>query len=85
MKDDSLVLDRRSVPGSFGLDAGHCKVFLESENVGQTLDLSLLGSYEELYKRLENLFGFERSEMLSHVFYHDATGAVKQAGQEPFR
>jgi hypothetical protein len=68
-----------------GLDTGHCKVFLESEDVGRTLDLSVLGSYEELYKRLSNMFGIERSEMESHVFYRDATGVLKQTGDEPFR
>ncbi|XP_073226570.1 auxin response factor 18 isoform X2 [Cicer arietinum] len=67
-----------------GLDIGHCKVFLESEDVGRTLDLSLLGSYEELYKKLANMFDLEKSEMLNHVFYRDATGAVKQTGEEPF-
>ncbi|KAK4408956.1 Auxin response factor 22 [Sesamum angolense] len=67
-----------------GLDTGHCKVFMESEDVGRTLDLSVLGSYEELYKRLEHMFGIEKLETLSHVFYRDATGAVKQAGAEPF-
>ncbi|KAL2239833.1 auxin response factor 18-like [Sesamum indicum] len=66
------------------LDTGHCKVFLESEDVGRTLDLSVLGSYEELYKKLEHMFGIERLEMLSHLSYCDATGAVKQAGEEPF-
>jgi hypothetical protein len=67
-----------------GLDIGHCKVFLESEDVGRTLDLSLLGSYEELYKKLANMFDLEKSEMLNRVFYRDATGAVKQTGEEPF-
>ncbi|XVF68565.1 hypothetical protein PTKIN_Ptkin11bG0012900 [Pterospermum kingtungense] len=67
-----------------GLDTGHCKVFLESEDVGRTLDLSVLRSYEELYMRLANMFGIERSEMLGHVLYRDATGAVKQIGVEPF-
>lgn len=67
------------------LDTGHCKVFLESEDVGRTLDLSVLGSYEDLYKKLENMFGIERSEMESHVFYRDATGALKQAGDQPFK
>ncbi|XP_057448978.1 auxin response factor 18-like isoform X2 [Lotus japonicus] len=67
-----------------GLDTGHCKVFLDSEDVGRSLDLSCLGSYEELYMRLANLFGLERSEMLNHVLYRDATGAVKQTGEEPF-
>ncbi|CAA6655255.1 unnamed protein product [Spirodela intermedia] len=36
-------------------ETGHCKVFLESENVGRTLDLSVLGSYEELYRRLADI------------------------------
>ncbi|KAL1298630.1 hypothetical protein HN51_042948 [Arachis hypogaea] len=67
-----------------GLDTGHCKVFMESEDVGRTLDLSRLSSYDELYRRLSNMFGIERSELLSHVLYRDATGAVKQTGEEPF-
>lgn len=67
-----------------GLDTGHCKVFMESEDVGRTLDLSRLGSYEELYRRLANMFGIEKSDMLSHVLYRDATGALKQTGEEPF-
>ncbi|GAV66412.1 AUX_IAA domain-containing protein/B3 domain-containing protein/Auxin_resp domain-containing protein [Cephalotus follicularis] len=66
------------------VDTGHCKVFMESEDVGRTLDLSVLGSYEELYRRLANMFGIERSDMLSHVLYRDASGAVKQTGDEPF-
>lgn len=66
------------------LDTGHCKVFLESEDVGRTLDLSVMGSYEELYRRLANMFGLERPDMLTRVLYHDATGAVKHTGDEPF-
>ncbi|CAK9165187.1 unnamed protein product [Ilex paraguariensis] len=100
-KAEKFSLDRHGIPdnlssarflwnqgfhtGKHGLDTGHCKVFLESEDVGRTLDLSVLGSYEELYKRLANMFGIERSEMPSHVLYRDATGAVKQTGDEPFR
>nr|XP_016472143.1 PREDICTED: auxin response factor 18-like [Nicotiana tabacum]XP_016472144.1 PREDICTED: auxin response factor 18-like [Nicotiana tabacum]XP_016472145.1 PREDICTED: auxin response factor 18-like [Nicotiana tabacum]XP_016472146.1 PREDICTED: auxin response factor 18-like [Nicotiana tabacum]XP_016472147.1 PREDICTED: auxin response factor 18-like [Nicotiana tabacum] len=67
-----------------GADTGQCKVFLESEDVGLSLDLSVLGSYEELYRRLGNLFGLERSDMLTCVLYHNATGAVKHTGEEPF-
>ncbi|KAK8562308.1 hypothetical protein V6N13_019677 [Hibiscus sabdariffa] len=66
------------------MDTYHCKVFLESEDIGRTLDLSVLGSYEELYRKLANMFGVERSEMLGHVLYQDATSAVKQIGDEPF-
>jgi hypothetical protein len=58
---------------------------LESEDVGWTLDLSALCSYEELHGKLANMFGIERSEMSSHVLYRDATGSVKQIGDEPFR
>lgn len=67
------------------LETGHCKVFMESEDVGRTLDLSLLGSYEELYEKLGNMFGIEISETPNRVTYRDATGAVKQIGDEPFR
>ena len=67
------------------LDTGHCKVFMESENVGRSLDLSLLGSYEELHRKLADMFGIENSEALNHVLYRDVTGAVKHIGDEPFR
>ncbi|XP_044492939.1 auxin response factor 18-like isoform X1 [Mangifera indica] len=65
------------------LETGYCKVFMESENVGRTLDLSLLKSYDELYSKLANMFGIENSETLSHVLYRDITGAVKHIGDEP--
>ncbi|GAB2286838.1 hypothetical protein Dimus_021228 [Dionaea muscipula] len=64
--------------------AGHCKVFMQSEDVGRTLDLSVFGSYEELYKKLAHMFGMERSEVLSNVLYRDWTGATKHAGDKPF-
>ncbi|MED6216911.1 hypothetical protein PIB30_012372 [Stylosanthes scabra] len=67
-----------------GLETGHCKVFLESEDVGRTLDLSSLGSYEELYRKLATMFDMERSEILNHVLYRDETSAVKKIGEEPF-
>uniref|UniRef100_A0A5B7AGU7 Auxin response factor n=1 Tax=Davidia involucrata TaxID=16924 RepID=A0A5B7AGU7_DAVIN len=66
------------------LETGHCKVFMESEDVGRTLDLSLLGSYEEMYSKLGNMFGIDSSEMLNHVLYRDVTGSLKQIGDEPF-
>ncbi|CAN4119323.1 unnamed protein product [Withania somnifera] len=67
-----------------GVDAGHCKVFFESEDVGRALDLSVVGSYEELYRRLANMFGLQRFDMLTRVLYHDATGVVKHTGDESF-
>ncbi|KAL7095840.1 hypothetical protein ACP275_10G047800 [Erythranthe tilingii] len=66
------------------LETGHCKVFMESEDVGRTLDLSLLGSYEELYEKLGSMFGVEISEIMNRVIYRDATGAVRQIGDESF-
>ncbi|PKI68138.1 auxin response factor 18-like [Punica granatum] len=66
------------------VEIGHCKVFMESEDVGRTLDLSLLGSYDELYKKLAEMFGVENSQTLNHVKYRDSTGAVKHVGEEPF-
>ncbi|CAL9102588.1 auxin response factor 18 [Musa acuminata AAA Group] len=66
------------------VEAEHCKVFMESEDVGHSLDLSVFGSYEELYERLGDMFGIEKSEMITHMFYKDAAGALKHAGDEPF-
>ncbi|KAM7278072.1 hypothetical protein ACFE04_005206 [Oxalis oulophora] len=63
---------------------GHCKVFMESEDVGRTLDLTVLGSYEELYIRLASMFKIEISEILSRVLYRDGVGAVRRIGEEPF-
>lgn len=65
---------------------GHCKVFMQSEDVGRTLDLSAVASYEELYQRLADMFGVDKAELTSHVFYRDdASGALKHPGDEPFR
>ncbi|MCD9558596.1 hypothetical protein HAX54_016040 [Datura stramonium] len=66
------------------MEIGHCKVFIESEEIGRTLNLLLLGSYEELYQELSNMTGIKISEMLNHVIYQDITGAVKQLRDEPF-
>jgi hypothetical protein len=67
------------------LETGHCKVFMQSEGVGRTLDLSAVGSYEELYQRLADMFGIEKDALMSHVFYRDASGALKHTGDKPFR
>ncbi|KAJ0251715.1 Auxin response factor 16 [Hirschfeldia incana] len=72
------------VNDALGLETGHCKVFMESDDVGRTLDLSVLGSYEELSRKLSDMFGIQKSEMLSSVLYRDASGAIKYPGKEPF-
>ncbi|CAA0396982.1 unnamed protein product [Arabidopsis thaliana] len=74
----------KKVHDASGLETGHCKVFMESDDVGRTLDLSVLGSYEELSRKLSDMFGIKKSEMLSSVLYRDASGAIKYAGNEPF-
>lgn len=66
-------------------ETGQCKVFMESEDVGRTLDLSLITSYDELCSKLAKMFTIEDVEMRKHVLYRDATGAVKLIGDEPFR
>ncbi|XP_064977125.1 auxin response factor 18 isoform X3 [Musa acuminata AAA Group] len=89
------AIDRKGSPEAFpsyrdhraselGLESGHCKVFMESDDVGRTLDLSVFGSYEELYGRLSDMFGIEKSKMMNHVFYKDVAGAVKHTRDEPF-
>ncbi|KAI4302328.1 hypothetical protein MLD38_038086 [Melastoma candidum] len=65
-------------------ETGHCKVFVESDEVGRTLDLSLLRSYEELYKNMADIFGIDGSEMARNIMYSDAAGEIKHAGDEPF-
>ncbi|XP_072962476.1 auxin response factor 18-like [Typha angustifolia] len=67
-----------------GSETRHCKVFMESEDVSRTLDLSVFGSYEELYGRLADMFGIEKAEVMSHVLYRNAAGVVKHTGDEPF-
>ncbi|KAJ8533851.1 hypothetical protein K7X08_007175 [Anisodus acutangulus] len=94
ISDESVTtFDHRSLPdclpcesfqSEHTVEIGHCKVFIESEDVVKTLDLSLLGSYEELYTELSNMSGIAISEMLNHVIYRDITSAVKQLGDEPF-
>ncbi|KAK4788535.1 hypothetical protein SAY86_019854 [Trapa natans] len=72
-------------PSTLKVDTGHCKVFLESEDVGINLDLSVLGSYDELYDRLVTMFGMERSDLLiNNVLYEDGFRVVRKAGSEPF-
>ncbi|KAM2999015.1 hypothetical protein FF2_040602 [Malus domestica] len=65
------------------LETGYCKVCIDSGDVG-TLDLSVLGSYQELYGKLAGMFGKESSKMLRNVLYRDASGVVKHTGDEPF-
>lgn len=83
--DDGSPWYKDNQKSDFGLEMGQCKVFMESEDVGRTLDLTALGSYEELYRKLANMFNVERSEMLSNVLYQDTSGAVKHTEDEPFR
>lgn len=77
-----FLKDRQMI--DMGLETGQCKVFMESEDVGRTLDLSVLNSYEELYRKLADMFLIEPPETLNHVVYLNMTGAVKHAGDEPF-
>ncbi|XP_055961445.1 auxin response factor 18-like [Mercurialis annua] len=74
-------LHREMEPSS---ETGHCKVFMESEDVGRTLDLSLLNSYDELHRKLADMFGVVNSETFNNVLYRDITGIVKHIGDEPF-
>lgn len=66
------------------LETGHCKIFMENKDVGRTLDLLSFESYEELYSRVCDMFGFDKSEMIQ-VSYSDAAGALKHISEEPFR
>ncbi|KAL6634775.1 hypothetical protein ACP70R_027446 [Stipagrostis hirtigluma subsp. patula] len=67
-----------------GLEPGQCKVFMESDTVGRNLDLSALGSFDELYAHMSQMFGIESAELRSRVLYRGASGEVRHAGDEPF-
>nr|XP_043612658.1 auxin response factor 18-like [Erigeron canadensis] len=87
--DGSVVLQNGSGRSSSEEDGpwvetGHCKIFMESEDVGRTLDLSALGSYEELYIELSGMFGLDKSDALSNLIYQNMDGAIKHIGDETF-
>ncbi|VFR03427.1 unnamed protein product [Cuscuta campestris] len=69
---------------SIGYGGGHCKVFLGAETAARYIDLSTLDSYEELYKKLANMYGISCSLILNRVIYCDSMGAVKQVGDDIF-
>lgn len=82
------AVERSSCEGlqsEVNLEIGQCKVFMESEDIGRIIDLSLLDSYEQLYRKLADMFEIEVSDILNHVQYRDATGAVREVGDQPFR
>ncbi|KAM5556016.1 auxin response factor 18-like [Rosa sericea] len=81
--DEGSPWDKDHQKSDHNLETGLCKVYVESGDAG-TLDLSVFRSYQELYRKLANMFGKENSEMLSNVLYRDATGAVRHTGDEPF-
>ncbi|KAM0002231.1 putative transcription factor ARF family [Helianthus debilis subsp. tardiflorus] len=66
------------------VETGHCKVFMESDDVGRTFDLTALGSYEELYIALASMFGLEKLDTSTNLIYRNADGIVKHTGDEPF-
>ncbi|EEC77655.1 auxin response factor 10 [Oryza sativa Japonica Group] len=68
----------------YELNPGQCKVFVESETVGRSLDLSALSSFEELYACLSDMFSIGSDELRSHLVYRSPAGEVKHAGDEPF-
>ncbi|XP_057805428.1 auxin response factor 18-like [Salvia miltiorrhiza] len=76
--------EREWLQPELGIETDHCKVFMESEDVGRTLNLSLLGSYEELHMKLASMFRVEIADISKHILYRDTKGVVRQLGEEPF-
>ncbi|KAI3799714.1 hypothetical protein L1987_35013 [Smallanthus sonchifolius] len=74
----------KDLSSEFGLETGHCKIFMESEDVGRTVDLAAFHSYEELHRKLADMFCVEKSVMLNNLIYRTTSGAVKHTGDEPF-
>ncbi|CAH1430454.1 unnamed protein product [Lactuca virosa] len=65
-------------------ETGHCKVFMASEDMGRTLDLTALGSYDELYIELRHMFGLQKPNAWRNLVYRNAAGVTKSTGDEPF-
>jgi hypothetical protein len=61
-----------------------CKVFRDCEEVGRTLDLSKLATYEELYERLAVMFSIPKALLHDRVVYK-ANGFNKGIGHESYR
>lgn len=79
----SSVVIQNGVDTATGASISHCKVFMESEDMGRTLGLSCLESYEELYEKLGQMFGLDRTELMSRVVYQNLAGEVRHTGEEP--
>ncbi|BBG97812.1 auxin response factor 16, partial [Prunus dulcis] len=82
--DEGSPWNKDHQKSNVSLETSYCKVFIQSGDVG-TLDLSVLGSYKELYGKLADMFGLKNSEMLRNVLYRDVEGAIKHTEDEPFR
>ncbi|KAJ9705576.1 hypothetical protein PVL29_003576 [Vitis rotundifolia] len=60
---------------NLGLKIGHSKALLKSEDVGQTLDLSIRGSWRELYRKIGqhdefvNLLGYLNGAIRKYADY----------------
>ncbi|KAK9124252.1 hypothetical protein Sjap_013854 [Stephania japonica] len=61
-----FLYDMHYLTTELGLKTNPCKVLMEAEDVGRTLDLSILGSYDKLYRKLSNMLGVERSTELNN-------------------
>nr|XP_043625510.1 auxin response factor 18-like [Erigeron canadensis] len=81
---NEILWDHVYQKDDYGLISSICEVFVDSEDVGRKLDLSVVGSYEELLGTLASWFGIERFDDLTCVLYKDSAGAVKRVGDEPF-
>jgi hypothetical protein len=79
----SSVVIQNGYDTATGVSTGHCKVFMESEDMGRTLKLSCLESYEELYEKLGQMFGLDRAELVNRVVYKNPAGEVRHTGEEP--
>ncbi|KAJ7541550.1 hypothetical protein O6H91_10G064600 [Diphasiastrum complanatum] len=63
----------------------HCKIFMESEEIGRTIDLSTYSTYEELYERLATMFSIDKLKLAGRIVYKDLEGSTIHVGGEPYR
>ncbi|CAN0926900.1 Auxin response factor 18 [Linum grandiflorum] len=71
-------------PASLETSHHQCRVFLESDEVGRPIDLSSMRSYDELHRKIADMFQVENPETLGNILYRDGVGIVRHIGDEPY-
>jgi hypothetical protein len=64
--------------------SNHCKVYNEGDDVSWSVDLSSFTCFEELYEKLESMFGADKYQFVNRLVYLDSMGFPRSVGEEPY-